>query len=196
MIGKIGPLVERQARKGGLLLHVAGGTLGGVLTGVVLGIAGRSLSTALPDASTWGMLVALPFALLVAGMVDLGLTRGSTFSPRRQTPGSWSCSLGTSGGIFAWGLDLGLGVTTRFPFQSVLPVFLFALFVGEVWPAVAVMGLYGLTKSLVVALAVGRAASDYPRACTRIARGTGRARSLAGSLSVALSFAVLVSGTG
>jgi hypothetical protein len=194
MIGKIGPLVERRASKADLLLHVAGGTLGGVLTGLVLGVTGASLAGAAPNELAWGMAVALPLVLLLAGMVDLGITRGRWLTLGRQTPGSWACSLGTSGGIFAWGVDLGLGVATRFPFQSLVPVYLFALLVGDVVAAVAVTALYGFTKSLTVALAVARSAPDFPGACTWIARHSGRARLAAGSASVAVSFVVFVSG--
>ena len=107
----------------GLAMHIAGGATGGLLSGAILGLVAASLgsllgATRLLDAS----LIMSPVVLIVLGASDLELWDGRLLTGSRQTPGYWSCSFGPAWGLFAWGLDLGNGMTTRIPHQVLLGV--------------------------------------------------------------------------
>src|SRR6188474_1988413 len=131
MVAQIGPLVQVGRRKLALALHVLGGVAGGVAIGVVLGFAGLLLRAAIGESLDTVFLVVVPAALLYAAAVDLGVLNVRPITWERQTPSSWPCSLGHYPGIFAWGFDLGLGVSTRIPYQSLLVLPLAALLSGN-----------------------------------------------------------------
>src|SRR5919198_4320861 len=122
MVGQIGPLVQVGRRRTALALHVLGGVAGGASIGVLLGFAGLLLRAALGDTLDTVFAIVVPAALLYAATVDLAVLPLPHFTSERQTPGAWDCALGRYPGIFAWGFDLGLGVTTRIPYQSLLVV--------------------------------------------------------------------------
>ena len=143
MVGQIGPLVQVGRKKTALAFHVLGGIVGGAAIGVVLGFAGLLLRAALGESLDTVFLVVVPAALLYAAAVDLGLLRVRSITWERQTPGDWPCSLGHYPGIFAWGFDLGLGITTRIPYQTVLVLPLAALLAGDLATAVAITTVYG-----------------------------------------------------
>src|ERR1041384_8464358 len=136
MVGQIGPLVEVGRRRRAVALPRRGGATGGALIGLVLGFAGLLLRAALGDTLDAVFAVAVPAALAYAASVDLGLLPIRQLTWERQTPGSWPCSLGHYPGIFAWGLDLGLGLTTRLPYPSLLVLPLAALLTGHLAAAV------------------------------------------------------------
>lgn len=101
-----------------LVLHVLGGTLGGLMSGIALGVLGIATRFLTPRFSSLsGLLVSL--ALVVAGLFDMGLLHDYTNRLTRQTPGSWICSLGPKGALFSWAFDVGTGVTTRLPLTGV-----------------------------------------------------------------------------
>jgi hypothetical protein len=165
MVAQIGPLVQVGKRKTALALHVLGGAIGGCVIGVLLGFGGLLLRAALGDSLDTIFAVVVPAALLYAASVDLGLLPVRPLTSERQTPSSWPGSLGHYPGIFAWGLDLGLGVTTRIPHQSLLVLPLAALLSGNLGTAVAIMGTYGASRALAVVIAVSAARGDFVAAC-------------------------------
>ena len=71
-------------------------------------------------------------------------------------------------GIFAWGFDLGLGITTRIPYQSLLVLPLAAFLAGDLGTAVAITAVYGASRALAVVAAVSTAGDDYAAACDAI----------------------------
>ena len=122
MVGQIGPLVQVGRKKTALALHVLGGIAGGLAIGIVLGFLGVLLRAAIGDALDTVFVIVVPAALIYAALVDLGVLPVRSLTWVRQTPGDWTCSMGHYPGIFAWGFDLGLGVTTRIPYQTLLVV--------------------------------------------------------------------------
>src|SRR5688572_13595119 len=168
MVGQIGPLVQVGRKKTALALHVLGGLTGGVALGVLLGFGGLLLRAALGDALNTVFVVVVTAALLYAAAVDLGVLRVRPITWQRQTPGSWPCSMGHYPGIFAWGVDLGIGVTTRIPYQSLLVLPIAALFAGDLATAVAITGVYGASRALAVVAAVATAGDDFAAACDAI----------------------------
>ena len=165
MVGQIGPLVQVGRRRTALGLHVLGGIAGGATIGVLLGFAGLLLRAALGDALDTVFLVVVPAALVYAAAADLGLLRVRQLTSERQTPSSWPCSLGHYPGIFAWGFDLGLAVSTRIPYQSLLVLPLAAVLSGNLAAAVVIMATYGAARSLAVVVAVSTARGDFADAC-------------------------------
>jgi hypothetical protein len=168
MVAQIGPLVQVGRRRTALAFHVLGGVAGGAAIGVLLGFGGLLLRAALGDTLDTIFVVTVPAALVYTASVDLGLLRVRQITSERQTPSSWPCSLGHYPGIFAWGFDLGLGISTRIPYQSLLVVPLAALFVGDLAKAVAITAAYGAARALAVVVAVSTAGDDFAAACDAI----------------------------
>jgi hypothetical protein len=168
MVGQIGPLVQVGRKKTALAFHVLGGVAGGATIGVLLGFAGLLLRSALGDTLDTVFAVVVPLALLYAASSDFGLLRVPQLTSERQTPGSWPCSLGHYPGIFGWGFDLGLGVSTRIPYQSLLVLPLAALLAGDLPTAIAITGTYGAARALAVVATVSAAGEDFAGACDTI----------------------------
>src|SRR6188508_2489708 len=169
MVGQIGPLVQVGRKKLALAFHVLGGVAGGAAIGLVLGFAGLLLRAALGERLDTVFLVVVPATLLYAAAVDLGVLNVRPITWERQTPGDWPCSLGHYPGIFAWGFDLGLGITTRIPYQTLLVLPLAALLSGDLATAVAITTVYGASRALaVVAAVVSTTGEDYAAACDAI----------------------------
>jgi hypothetical protein len=168
MVAQIGPLVQVGRRKTALAVHVLGGVVGGALIGLLLGFCGLVLRAVLGDTLETVFLVVVPAALVYAAAVDLGALPVPQITSERQTPSSWPCSLGHYPGIFAWGVDLGLGVTTRIPYQSLLVLPLAAVLTGNLAAAVAIMAAYGAARALAVVIAVEAARGDFTGACDAI----------------------------
>jgi len=168
MVAQIGPLVQVGRRRTALAIHVLGGVVGGALAGVLLGFLGLLLRAALGDTLDTVFLIVVPAALAYAAAVDLGILPVPQITSERQTPSSWPCSLGHHPGIFAWGVDLGLGVTTRIPYQSLLVLPLAALLSGNLAASVAIMAAYGFARALAVVVTVEAARGDFTGACDAI----------------------------
>jgi hypothetical protein len=168
MVGQIGPLVQVGRRRTALALHVLGGVSGGAAIGVLLGFAGLLLRAALGDTLDTIFLVAVPAALVYTASVDLGLLPVRQITSERQTPSSWPCSLGHYPGIFAWGFDLGLGISTRIPYQTLIVVPLAAVLAGDLAKAVVLTAAYGAARALAVVVAVSTAGDDFAAACDAI----------------------------
>jgi hypothetical protein len=192
MVAQIGPLVQVGRRRTALALHLLGGATGGALIGLVLGFAGLLLRAALGDTLDAVFAVAVPAALAYAASVDLGLLPIRQLTWERQTPGSWPCSLGHYPGIFAWGLDLGLGLTTRIPYQSLLVLPLAALLAGNLPTAVAITTVYGVSRAFAVVAAVSAGGDDFPATCDVIQKRVFSLKSLVGAAALLLAAAIVI----
>ena len=192
MVGQIGPLVQVGRRRTALALHLLGGAAGGALIGVALGLAGLLLRAAVGDMLDTVFVVAIPAALAYAASVDLGLLRGRQLTWQRQTPGDWPCSLGHYPGIFAWGFDLGLGLTTRIPYQSLLVLPLAAVLVGSFPAAVAITTVYGASRALAVVAAVSAGGDDFPATCDVIQKRLFSLKTLVGGAALVLAAAIVI----
>jgi hypothetical protein len=193
MVGQIGPLVQAGRKRTALALHVLGGILGGLTIGVLLGFAGVLLRAAIGDALDTVFLIVVPAALVYTASVDLGLLRVRELSWFRQTPGDWPCSMGHYPGIFAWGFDLGLGVTTRIPYQSLLVIPLSAFLVGDMASAVAITTAYGAARALAVVAAVTSANDDFPAVCDAIQNRVLTLKKLVGATALVIAALIVIS---
>jgi hypothetical protein len=193
MVGQIGPLVQVGRRRTALALHVFGGIAGGAVIGVLLGFAGLLLRAVLGGTLDTVFTVAVPAALVYAASVDLGLLRVRQISSERQTPSSWPCSLGHYPGIFAWGFDLGLGISTRIPYQSLLVLPLAALLAGDLATAVAIMAAYGAARASAVVLAVSTAGDNFVSVCEVIQARLLSLKTIVGAAALVLAAVIVVS---
>jgi hypothetical protein len=193
MVGQIGPLVQVGRKKTALTFHVLGGIAGGATIGVLLGFAGLLLRAAIGGTLDTVFAVAVPAALLYTAPVDLGLLRMPHLTWVRQTPGSWPCALGHYPGIFGWGFDLGLGVTTRIPYQSLLVVPLAALLAGDLGIAVAITTAYGAARAVAVAATVASAGDDFAAACDAIQARVTPLKKVVGLTALAIAAVVVIS---
>jgi hypothetical protein len=194
MVGQIGPLVQVGRKKTALAVHVLGGIAGGATIGLLLGFVGLLLRGALGSTLDTVFIVVVPAALLYAASVDLGLLKVRHLTWVRQTPGSWPCALGHYPGIFSWGFDLGLGVTTRIPYQSTLVVPLAALLCGDLATAVAITTTYGAARALAVVAAVESVAGDdYGAACDAIQERVVPLKRLVGVTALVIATLIVIS---
>jgi hypothetical protein len=193
MVSRIGPLVEVGKRKTALALHVVGGLAGGATIGVLLGFAGLLLRAVLGDALDTVFVIVVPAALLYAAAVDLSILPLPHFTPERQTPGAWDCALGHYPAVFGWGFDLGLGVTTRIPYQSLLVLPLAALLAGDLAAAVAIMAVYGASRALAVVAAISAAGSDYSAACDAIQTRVLPLKRIVGATGLVIAAVIVIS---
>jgi hypothetical protein len=193
MVGQIGPLVQVGRKKTALGLHVLGGVLGGLTIGVLLGFAGVLLRSAIGDSLDTVFVIVVPAALVYAASVDLDLLPVRPITWVRQTPGDWPCSMGHYAGIFAWGFDLGLGVTTRIPYQSLLVVPLSAFLVGDMAGAVAITTAYGAARALAVVAAVTSANDDFPAVCDAIQDRVLTLKKLVGVTALVIAALIVIS---
>lgn len=189
MIGRIGPLVRGRQAHTLVFLHVAGGALGGISVGAVLAVLGVVTSITMSNLP-WLARLLIAGLLLFAGLSDLGLLPALQ-GIDRQTPGSWTCSLGKAGGVFSWGVDLGLGVSTRLPAQGLLAVLACATLVGDPVLTLGLTFIYGVTRAATVGWAVLRSHGDIGDTC-RVYESKGRSlREAVGVVGVVLGTAVL-----
>ena len=137
--------------------------------------------------------VVVPAALLYAAAVDLGVLRVRPITWERQTPGAWPCSLGHYPGIFAWGFDLGLGITTRIPYQTLLVLPLAAFLAGDLATAVAITTVYGASRALAVVAAVSTAGDDYAAACDAIQSRVLPLKRLVGATALVIAALIVIS---
>ena len=193
MVAQIGPLVQVGRKKTALAFHVLGGLAGGATIGVVLGFAGLLLRAALGDTLDTVFVIVVPAALLYAAAVDLGVLRVRPLTWERQTPGSWPCSMGNYPGIFGWGFDLGLGITTRIPYQSLLVIPLAALLSGNLGWAVAITAVYGTSRALAVVAAVAMAGDDFAAACDAIQSRVMPLKRLVGATARVIAALIVIS---
>ena len=96
-------------------------------------------------------------------------------------------------GIFAWGFDLGLGVTTRIPYQTLLVVPLSAFLVGDMGTAVAITTAYGAARALAVVAAVTSAKDDFPAVCDAISERVLTLKKLVGASALVIAALIVIS---
>jgi len=185
MIAQISPLVEGEHSRM-RRLHILGGAVGGAVSGLSLGLAGAGLAAANPTLQPLGAAALLAIAIWAAA-VDLGFT-SPVRVPSRQTPQVWECALGPSSASFAWGVDLGTGITTRPAFVSVAVLVGAALIVASPFWSMFIMISYGIGKAGAVALAVN--AHSARDTCDAIASHHGRITN--GAVAAALCMAALL----
>lgn len=183
MIAQIGPLVQagRHTRK--LLIgHIVGGAVGGALTGVGVGIAGVALGE-VGGANIFA--TPLCASLGIAGLIDLQLIR---FTPpiARQTPRGWTCALGKGPGVFAWGVDLGLGVATRLPAMTFVSLLIATAMTGSFPVAVGIMALFGFVRAAIVVLIVLGSSSRWADASAALASRASSVRHATGVAALLL----------
>ena len=193
MVGQIGPLVQVGRKNTALALHVLGGVAGGLAIGIVLGFLGVLLRAAIGDTLDTVFLIVVPTALIYAALVDLGVLPVRSLTWVRQTPGDWTCSMGHYPGIFAWDFDLGLGVTTRIPYQTLLVVPLSAFLVGDLGTAVAITTAYGAARALAVVAAVTSAKDDFPAVCDAISERVLTLKKLVGASALVIAALIVIS---
>jgi hypothetical protein len=148
--------------------HVFGGGLGGLIIGVLLAVVGLAIRELAHTEMPGFGLIALPTLAVLTGLVDLKVLRMHAISPTRQTAGGWTCAFGPLAGIFAWGVDLGLIVTTRISYQITFVVIAFALFSGNLgYSVLATMG-FGVSRALATAIFALRAGDHLREQCDLI----------------------------
>jgi hypothetical protein len=193
MVGQIGPLVQVGKRKTALALHVLGGAVGGATAGLVLGFIGLLLRAALGGTLDTVFAIVVPAALLYAASIDLGLLPIRQITSERQTPGAWPCAMGNYPGIFSWGFDLGIGVSTRIPYQSLLVLPLAAALAGDLTTAVAIMGVYGASRAVAVVAAVSSAGEDFAAACDVIQARVAPLKLVVGTTALVIAALIVIS---
>jgi hypothetical protein len=97
-------------------------------------------------------------------------------------------------GIFGWGFDLGLGVTTRVPYQSTLVVPLAALLCGDLATAMAITTTYGAARALAVVAAIESVpGDDYGAACDAIQERVVPLKRLVGMTALVIATLIVIS---
>ncbi len=193
MIGEISPLVQGgSVKRRVIVLHAFGAVLSAGAVGLALGVLGLTITRILPESSRTPLAVLLAASLMVAGLSDLRLIRLPQLTSDRQTPGSWLCSLGPGGAIFAWGLDLGFILRTRIPYQSALIFPLVGLITGSIRDSVLVMAMYGFARGAAVVTTVLASGSRSAETCTMYERRKETLRSFVGVLAMGLGLGMLL----
>lgn len=190
MIGQIGPLVQAGKSSRILLSHIAGGAFGGLTTGVFLGFA-AVLFHGLVSVQTTVAVSLLCLILIVAAAVDASVLHLPAIGASRQTPYSWACSFGPLPAAFAWGCDLGMMFTTRVTSYAILALPTYALLSGNLIGTCIVFLVYGVTRSLIVAMVVVRSDHDIGTVCQRLG-DSQQARLRASSLASIIAVAAII----
>ncbi len=181
MLLSLTPVVYRGSHRKwiiGALLHILGGTLGGLAVGLLL-----VPLALLPVSKPLRLIVGICIALAALG--DLGLTRQLYPSPRRQVPEYWRTLLPGHPAFFLYGLGLGTALFTRTVSIALYAAVAIAVTLGRPLDAVIILTVFGLVRAF---LAVLPSAFLYPqdRAGTLVrwlGRHTGLATSVGGALA-------------
>jgi hypothetical protein len=96
-------------------------------------------------------------------------------------------------GIFGWGVDLGLGITTRIPYQSLLVLPLAALLSGDLATSVAITAVYGVSRALAVVAAVSSAGDDFGAACDAIQSRVLPLKRFVGATALVIAALIVIS---
>lgn len=151
MVGTIGSLVQVAKRQWlvstGVFLLAS--MLGGGILGLVLGELGRFPRSVL--AETPRFWVVIIFACIAAS-VDVGILRISVFTRYHSVPQRWWIIYGPVRASIAYGIVLGIGVTTFIPFAGFY-VLLTAISLFGLQPALAIGTSYGVGRGIAVILA-------------------------------------------
>jgi hypothetical protein len=155
MVGTLGK-GSRSARLTNSFLHVSGA----VVTAAAAGFGLATLGSRVPD----------PVALLVAaflcfayGVMELGLVRLPLPETGRQVPATWRYRLPSPVAAILYGLLLGPGVGTRVATASYVALLGIVAFECAPVEGAAVLGAFGLARSMAAAVAAQPARRDPAR---------------------------------
>jgi hypothetical protein len=101
--------------------------------------------------------------------------------------------MGNYPGIFSWGFDLGVGVSTRIPYQSLLVLPLAAALSGNLPTAVAIMAVYGASRAAAVVAAVSSAGDDFAAACDVIQSRVMPLKRVVGATAFVIAALIVIS---
>lgn len=152
MVDTIGPMVRGSNKRGHDIevAHTLGGSLGGVVTGFLLGALGALVGL---DQSRPGWVVGGLAALALGAAVTDALHEGKKLGLARQTPRSWAHVLSARAAAFLNGFDLGLGWSTRVYFLSYAVALLAAFVSAHALAGAAIGGAFGAGRALFVVFA-------------------------------------------
>jgi hypothetical protein len=152
MIATIGPLVQEARRQWwqSTLLFVLGSAAGGAVTFGLLGCLGQFTLGEIRPAVLWTGFAA---AAYMFALQELGSIKWALPGTTRSVPKNWWEDLGPSKGALAYGIGLGLGITTVVPFASFYSLALWAVLSANAEYAVALGLAYGVARALPVLLA-------------------------------------------
>jgi hypothetical protein len=125
-----------------IAIYLVSGTVGGLLTGLLLGGVASLWQNVVKPSNWWGVtFLALALVLEAAGRSF------RWFPPQRnkETPRSWTSRPPEFWGL-ATGLVLGSGVATRIRFSAWYIAPIIIVLFGSVASGAVIMGVYGLTR--------------------------------------------------
>lgn len=150
MIGSISPLVKEAHGKKIWTLAVGAYAIGSVLaSGAVGGLA--SLLGTLVGVAWPGDSKLLAGVAALATVIELTGNRIPGPLPKRQTKRRWRYRYGPNLSAFFWGIDLGLGVTTRVTFASYWVLLFACVALADPVAGIVLLGSYGLGRAILVA---------------------------------------------
>lgn len=160
MVDTIGPMVRGAEERGRhvVVAHVAGGLVGGAVTGFIAGALGAlfRLGNGLSAATTWVVLALAAVALLYDSVHD-----GRKVGLSRQTPRAWRHVLPAPSAAFFNGLDLGLGWSTRIYFTSLVVATAAAVATGHAFAGAAIGAAFGAARAGFVVVAQRRSGGAF-----------------------------------
>lgn len=152
MITTISPLVQvgpAHWRKSAFL-HVTGSSVGGMTIFGVLGVLGHFLFNGVYPPARWAIACLITLLLVCH---DFGLLTVPLPRIYRSVPQSWWTRFGPNRAAFAYGLILGIGITTFIPFMAFYAILVWALLMANPEYGLIIGFSYGLARSLPVVIA-------------------------------------------
>jgi hypothetical protein len=133
-----------------VLLHLTGSAFGGALV-VVVGwaiINSISVDTTIRYGVSSGILVA-------AAVLDAWPTLLHIPSPKRQVPDHWRTTYKAGIVAFGFGLELGMGITTRVRYALVYAAIVVGALLVSLEEALVVGAVFGLARGAIVVVGLG-----------------------------------------
>lgn len=150
MISAITPLVQVASRRrqwwSAFVAYGAGSITASALIGGLLGLLGQLAG----GPWFWGRVVLLIVALGL-GLGEMGILPQLRPRLRRQTCKHWRMRYGPSPAALLWGIDIGLGLTTRVTFASYWILVVAGLLLANPAHGALLLGGYGLGRTVLVA---------------------------------------------
>ncbi|HEX6510166.1 MAG TPA: hypothetical protein VF221_21255 [Chloroflexota bacterium] len=157
MIGQITPLVKVASTRiwvTAVVGHVAGSVVSAMAVGWILGSIGMLIGS-----QRWTLSLELAGLAFLACAVQDTTTRCRLLPTlQRQTPKRLREELGPVWGPLVWGIDLGQGWTTRIVFSGYYALVVSAFLVGSPLSGCLLVGVYGLSRTLPIVVAILQAA--------------------------------------
>ena len=132
-----------------IVSHIAGSLVAGVAGGGLLGMIGEYIGMGRLHRTPvlWMILSGLSAVLALHELYWLRLPIPQL---HRQTAKWWRARFGAVGAAWLWGLDLGSGLTTIVTFSGYCILVLAALNSGNVWYGGLILGIFGISRAIVV----------------------------------------------